>query len=186
MVYPLTSQDGTRWTLRVPYNMEPVEGTVKMMGYVKDTVPSIPIATVHAWSDSKDGDGVGTPYILMDWIEGSTLEWNANFPPLEARQKVMAQLAQYTVDMLVHTVPLQSSTNSQSAFDRMLRRIDSRFRRIVSGDLPLFDPIDCLVYRAMAEKKYHISSLDNFLFPLMHTDLVGSNFLVDGDFNITG
>ena len=64
----------------------------------------------------------------------------------------------------------------------MLRRIDSRLRRIFNCDFPSFDPIDYLIYRAMAEEKYHISSLDTLLFPLMHTDLNPRNILVDGDF----
>ena len=38
----------------------------------------IPIATVDAWLKSEDGYGVGTPYMLLDWIEGRTLEWNAS------------------------------------------------------------------------------------------------------------
>jgi len=167
--------------------MVPVEPTVTTMDYVKNTVPTIPIATVHAWSDSEKGDGVGTPYILLDWIEGSTLTWNATFPPLEAREKVLAQLAQYSADMLVYTTePIQLSTGTMSALAWTLRRIDSRLRRIFNGDLPLFDPIDCLIYRAMAEEKYHISSLDTLPFPLMHTDLNPRNIPVDGDLNITG
>ena len=165
----------------------PIEPTVTKLAYVKSTVPSIPIATVHAWSDSENGDGVGTPYILLDWIEGSTLTWTATSPPPEAREKVLTQLAQYSADMLVHTIePIQSSTGTVSALSWTLTRIDSRLRRIFNGDLPLFDPIDCLIYRAMAEEKYHISSLDTLPFPLMHTDLNPRNILVDGDFNITG
>ncbi|KXN86150.1 hypothetical protein AN958_10452, partial [Leucoagaricus sp. SymC.cos] len=186
-IYPIIFEDGTSWALRVPHDMTPVEPTVTTMDYVKNTVPTIPIATVHAWSNSENGDGVGTPYILLDWIEGSTLTWTATSPPPKAREKVLAQLAQYSVDMLVHTTePIQSSTGTMSALAWTLRRIDSRLRRIINGDLPLFDPIDCLIYRAMAEEKYHISSLDTLQFPLMHTDLNPRNILVDGDFNITG
>ncbi|PPQ93382.1 hypothetical protein CVT25_007091 [Psilocybe cyanescens] len=68
----------------------------------------------------------------------------------------------------------------------MLRRINSRLTHIFNGDLPLFDPIDCLIYCAMAKEKYHIPSLDALLFPLMHTDLNPRNIVVDGNFNITG
>lgn len=167
--------------------MAAVEPTVITMNYIKNTVPTVPIATVHAWSDSENGDGIGTPYILLDWIEGSTLTWKATFPPPEAREKVLAQLAQYSADMLIHTAePIQSRTSTVSALAWALRRIDSRLRRIINGEFPLFDPIDCLIYRAMAEEKYHISSLDTLPFPLVHTDLNPNNILVDGDFNITG
>ena len=160
-----------------------IEPTVTTMRYVLNTVPSIPVAAVHAWSDSEDGDGVGTPYMLLDWIDGRTLEWNASFPPSAARVKVLAQLAQYTADLLART-PMHAST--QSTLTWILRRIDSRLTRIFTGDLPAFDPIDCLIYRAMAEERYFVPSLDTFAFPLMHTDLGQMNILVDDDFNITG
>ncbi|KAF8962997.1 kinase-like domain-containing protein [Flammula alnicola] len=185
IVYCIAFEDGTRWALRIPYDemLSAVESTVTTMRYVHSTVPDIPIATVHAWSDSEDGDGVGTPYMLLDWIEGRTLEWNASFPPPVARGKVLAQLAQYSAHLLAHTL-MQSST--QSALEWVLRRIDSRLTRIFTGDLPSFDPIDCLIYRAMAEEKYHLLSLDALPFPLMHTDLNRMNILVDDNFNING
>jgi len=77
--------------------------TVTTMRYVQSAVPGMPIATVYAWSDSEDGDGVGTPYMLLDWIEGTVLEWNASFPNPVAREKVLVQLVQYSVDLLVRT-----------------------------------------------------------------------------------
>ena len=55
------------------------------MHYVQSAVP--PLATVHAWSESEDCDGIGTPCMLLDWIEGSTLEWNTPSPL--ARDKVL-------------------------------------------------------------------------------------------------
>ena len=33
------------------------------------------------------------------------------------------------------------------------------------------DPVDCLIYRAMAKDIYFISPLDAFPFPLMHADI---------------
>ena len=72
----------------------PVEHTVITMRYVQHTVPSMPFATVHAWLDSEDGDGVGSPYMLLDWVNGKMLEWDANVPPPAAREKVLGQLAQ--------------------------------------------------------------------------------------------
>jgi len=68
----------------------------------------------------------------------------------------------------------------------MLRRIDSRLTRILTGDLSSFDPLDCLIYRAMAEEKYFVPSLDAPPFPLMHTDLSGMNILVGDNFDVTG
>jgi hypothetical protein len=185
IVNRIVFKDGVIWALRVPYDegQSLVELTVSIMRYVHSTVPSIPVAIVHAWSDSEDGDGIGTPYMLLDWMSGRTLEWNANFPPPSVRGKVLAQLAQYTVDLLVHT-PMHPST--QSALSWILRRVDSRLTRILTGDLPGFDPIDCLIYRAMAEEKYFMPTLDAFPFPLMHTDLGRLNILVDDSFNITG
>jgi Ser/Thr protein kinase RdoA (MazF antagonist) len=185
IVNRIVFEDGIIWALRVQYDEVPVavESTVTTMRYVRDAVPSIPVATVHTWSGSEDGDGVGTPYILLDWTDGRTLEWNASSPPSAARGKVLAQLAQYTADLLART-PVHQGT--QSALTWMLRRIDSRIRRILIGDLSAFDPIDCLIYRAMAEEKYFVPSLDAFPFPLMHTDLNPKNILVDDNFNITG
>jgi len=177
--------DGILWALRIPYDemRSPVECTVTTMGYVQRTVPSIPVATVHAWSDSEDGDGVGTPYMLLDWVDGKTLEWNVNVPPPAAREKVLGQMAQYTVDLLARTA---MHSSPQSALTWILRRIDSRLTRILTGELLGFDPVDCLIYRAMAKEIYFVSSLDAFPFPLMHTDLGRLNILVDDNFNITG
>lgn len=185
IVYPIIFDDGTLWALRIPYEeiRSAVELTMTTMRYVRTTVPSVPIATVHAWSDAEDGDGIGTPYMFLDWIDGKTLEWNINVPPPAARGNVLAQLSRYTADLLART-PLQSSPQPTLAW--MLRRIDSRLIRILTGDLCAFDPIDCLIYRAMAEEKYFVPPLDNFPFPLMHTDLSRMNVLVDDDFNITG
>jgi aminoglycoside phosphotransferase (APT) family kinase protein len=185
IVNRIVFEDGIIWALRFPYDemRSAIEPTVTTMRYVLNTVPSIPVAAVHAWSDSEDGDGVGTPYMLLDWIDGRTLEWNASFPPSAARVKVLAQLAQYTADLLART-PMHAST--QSTLTWILRRIDSRLTRIFTGDLPASDPIDCLIYRAMAEERYFVPSLDTFPFPLMHTDLGQMNILVDDDFNITG
>lgn len=185
IVYCIAFKDGVRWALRVPYDesRSAVALTATTMRYVHSTVPDVPIATVHAWSDSEDGDGVGTPYMLLDWIEGRTLEWNASYPSPIERGKVLAQLARYSTDLLART-PAQSST--QSTLTWMLRRIDSRLTRIFTGDLPSFDPIDCLIYRAMAEERYLVPPLNALPFPLMHTDLGRMNILVDDDFNITG
>jgi aminoglycoside phosphotransferase (APT) family kinase protein len=178
-------EDGTLWALRVPYDEGrlAMESTVSTMRYVRSTVPSIPVAVVHSWSDSEDGDGVGTPYMLVDWTDGRTFEWNESFPPPDIRRKVLAQLAQYTADLLARTL---TYPNTQSTLTWILRRIDSRLRRILTGDLSSFDPVDCLIYRAMAEEKYFVPSLDTFPFPLMHTDLSRFNILVDDNFNITG
>ena len=184
-MYRIVFDDGKLWALRIPYGevRSDVECTVTTMRYVRRALPSVPVATVHAWSDKEDGDGVGMPYILLDWIDGKTLEWNANTPPLAARGKILAQLARHTADFLART-PIQSNTSSALAW--MLSRIDNRFTRILTGDLSTFDPIDCLIYRAMAEEKYFIPSLDALPFPLIHTDLNPLNIIVDDNFNITG
>lgn len=185
LVYCLLFEDGTRWALRVAHEKLPLplEFTATTMRFIHDTIPDMPIANVHAWDDNEDGGGVGTPYMLLDWIEGKTLEWNASFPSQLDRDKVLAQLARYSLEMLTRTT-LQSST--QTALAWILRRVDSRLARIFSGDLPSFDPIDCLIYRAMAEEKYLVRSLNLAPFPLMHTDLSKFNVLVDAEFNITG
>jgi hypothetical protein len=76
IVNPIVFEDGIIWALHVPYDKmrAAVEPTVTTMRYVRDAVPSIPVAIVHAWSDSEDEDGVGTPYILLDWTDDRTLE----------------------------------------------------------------------------------------------------------------
>lgn len=185
IVYCIEFSGGARWALRIPYdeNLGPVESTVKAMRYVRSAAPDIPIAAVHSWSDSEDGDGVGAPYILLDWMEGNTLDWNTSTPPPNAREKVLGQLARYSADLLTRTT---MPSGTQSALEWMLIRIDSRLKRIFQNGLPSFDPIDCLIYRAMAEEMYHVPTLDALPFPFVHTDLSRLNVLVDDDFNITG
>jgi hypothetical protein len=133
------------------------------MRYIRTTVPSVPIAILHAWSNAEDGDGVGTPYMVLDRIDGKTLEWNANVPPPAARRKVLAQLSQYIADFLART-PLQSSP--QSTLSWVLRRTDSRLIRMLTGDLRAFDPIDCLIYWAMTEEKYFVPPLASWFSDL--------------------
>jgi hypothetical protein len=114
------------------------------------------------------------------------LEWSASFPTPFAREKILVQLAQYSVDLLVRT-SLQSSIQSETTLAWMLRIIDNRLKRIFAGDLQAsFDSIDCLIYRAMAEERYHLSSWDALPFPLVHTDLSKLNIVVDDSFNING
>ena len=187
IVFRIAFEDGIRWALRIPYEeLCPTIETVTTMRYVRSTVPDIPIATVRAWSDSEDGDGIGTPYVLLDWIEGNILEWNASSPTPVAREKFLVQLAQYSVDLLVRT-SLHYSTQSKTTLAWMLRIIDSRLKRIFAGDLQgSFDPIDCLIYRAMAEERYHLPSWDTLPFPLVHTNLSKLNIVVDDNFNING
>ena len=80
---------------------------------------------------------------------------------------------------------MYSSPQSESALAWILR-IDSRLRRILVGELLGFDPVDCLIYRAMAKEIYFVSPLGGFPFPLMHTDLGQWNILVDDNYDITG
>jgi hypothetical protein len=63
---------------------------------------------------------------------------------------------------------------------------EARLKRILTGELLAFDPVDCLIYRAIAKELYFVSALDAFPFPLMHTDLGRFNNLVDDNFNIAG
>ena len=154
------------------------------MHYVKRAVPDIPIAIVHTFSDSKDGDGVGLPYILLDWIEGQTLEdWSSDSPSGPQRRKVLAQLARITVDLLRYTSEVEGSG---STLAWMRRRVNAKLKRILTGDLTSFDPVDCLIYAAMAEKRYLVGHLDGLPFPLMHADLSKLNIIVDNEYNITG
>ncbi|KAF8801729.1 hypothetical protein BYT27DRAFT_7245029 [Phlegmacium glaucopus] len=86
------------------------------MSRLQSTISDMPIATVYAWSDSEDGDGVGTPYMLLDWIEGRVLEWNESFPTPVAREKV---LVQYSVDLLIELGVMPISTRSFLANPRL-------------------------------------------------------------------
>ena len=114
------------------------------------------------------------------------MEWNGNFSILVAREKVLVQLAHYSANLLVRT-SLQSSTQSETTLAWMLRIIDDRLKHIFAGDLQTsFDPIDCLIYRAMAEERYHLPSWDTLPFPLVHADLSKLNIVVDDNFIING
>ena len=90
IVYPIAFEDGKRWALRIPYDeLCPTIETVTTMHYVHSTVPDMPIATVRAWSDSEDGDGVGTPYMLLDGLKETF--WSGMQNILVAREKVLVQ-----------------------------------------------------------------------------------------------
>lgn len=77
---------------------------------------------MHAWSDSEGGDSVWTPYMLLDWIDGNTLECSAKVPPPTAKRNVLAQLAQCSADLLVlHTyvIPHSVGTVMDAKEDRL-------------------------------------------------------------------
>lgn len=83
------------------------------------------------------------------------------------------------MDLLVRTA---MHSSPQSALTCILRRIDSRLKPILTGELIAFDPVDCLIYRVVAKEIYFVSALD-----ALSTDAHRPwAILVDDNFNIAG
>lgn len=98
------------WAAKIPFDQEcPFYGiSVQPLELLANWHPQIPAPRVHGYVDvdqeEEEGEGeskVGVVYMLMEWIDGKPMQpWSLNEPPVEARCKVLDQIAVLMPGML--------------------------------------------------------------------------------------
>lgn len=100
LVYPLSFPDGRKWVARVPhpksFDMTLMQSSIYTTRLIRERT-TIPIPTIHAYDTSSNNE-LGTPYILMDFLEGVSLGlvWkDGNVVDDAARRHIFEQIAGY-------------------------------------------------------------------------------------------
>lgn len=76
--------------------------SVKPLQYIAQNFPDLPAPRVHSFSEYGHESPVGAAYMLLDWIDGSPLEpWSLDAPPVVTRHKVLSQLANFIIQMIL-------------------------------------------------------------------------------------
>lgn len=96
----------TRWAARIPHDQDfPfVDFCVRPLEFLAKNHPGVPAPRVHSYFDVDTGgtNPVGVAYMLLDWIEGSQMQpWSIDDPPPSKRMKVLDQLAEIIVELLL-------------------------------------------------------------------------------------
>lgn len=95
------------WAARIPkdqkYSFRDI--SIKPLEVIARRHPRIRAPRLHGYVDAgtctTDNNPVGVAYMLLDWIEGKTMQpWSEDHPPTRLRQKFLDQLADITWEML--------------------------------------------------------------------------------------
>lgn len=93
------------WAARIPKDQEYSfrDVAIRPLELVARRHPRIRAPRIHGYVDAgATGDNpVGVAYMLLDWIEGKTMQpWREDHPPTHLRQKFLHQLADFAWEML--------------------------------------------------------------------------------------
>ncbi|KAF2400119.1 hypothetical protein EJ06DRAFT_530869 [Trichodelitschia bisporula] len=75
---------------------------------------------------------VGYPFLVLTWVEGSTLRWGENVPPQPQRDELLWQLAAIQLS-LIHCTQEEGSVTANEFFQRLIK---SRRTRVLEGKRP--------------------------------------------------
>lgn len=97
---------GNTWAARIPFDQEWsfYEMSIQPLEYFAHNHPEIPAPRVHGYVDggTEEETLVGVAYMLIDWLDSSHLKpWSLTEPPIAERHKVLDQIADMMLDMLL-------------------------------------------------------------------------------------
>ncbi|KFA80607.1 hypothetical protein S40288_11660 [Stachybotrys chartarum IBT 40288] len=135
------------------------------------------------------------PFLVLNWVEGETLRWDANFPPQPLRNKVLSQIALLQLFLLECTqksgMPTyrnewslsnrkQESMTAEAFFQR---RLQNRHRRVLEGKIPGLSQQDCFDQQALLGQVLG-PDRDCKVFAVHHGDIKPANIVIDENHNI--
>ncbi|KAF2971908.1 hypothetical protein GQX73_g1760 [Xylaria multiplex] len=119
------------------------------------------------------------PFIVLTWIEGSRLSWNASVPKQPHRDDLLRQMASIQLSLIECTLENRSTT-AKAYFERLLK---NRHIRVREGKLPDISNQDCVDQQGFLD---HVlgQEQDSTIFAIEHGDLKPDNIIIDNKFNI--
>jgi Phosphotransferase enzyme family len=201
VVVPIKFKDGTIWAARLAN--EDCEGllgkSLNVLNYIEKNCPDVTAPRVKA-ADVLDNK-VGVAYLLLDWIDGVSLEdWSPCFPVREDRHFILDGVADYLLSLWSCTTECETLTSAagnltlsglnlgnhslRSVTSWFIEQLDRGMRRYFNGNRKV-DVIDLLIQLSLVSK-YVVSEYDNGPFVLAHEDLTCRNLIVNDKFQLQG
>lgn len=112
-IYKVNFSDES-WSVRIPHVQSSFDGAIKtsvghqIISFVereRDVIQEVG-KSGFPWAPTLLGlsltfeNGIGRPFILLSWIEGSHLQWTELDPPRPVRDKILRQVAQIHMNLL--------------------------------------------------------------------------------------
>ena len=209
----LISFDGhpSRWAAYIPNNLsheeydhEGVEYCLsnerRTLEFLAKEAPHLPVPRIHAYSLTSDAP-VDVPFLILDWIEGSSLEpFTDVWPPLALRRSLLDDLSDFLLDLWACSVEGATDLHfwGNVCIDHFLRvdvpdgtppgqgvsteawltaSLDRALRRNIRNR-DIHKTIIYLVQRSMIPHMI-VREYNHFRWVLAHFDLHAGNIIVD-------
>jgi aminoglycoside phosphotransferase (APT) family kinase protein len=206
------------WAARIPlYQDVPLYTiSVQPLEFVARNLPQVFAPRVHGYADVGTGkeNSVGVSYMLLDWIDGASLQpWHLYSPSRSAKEKFIGQLVDQMLEMFLGTtvregivfygqsllppaglvsrpncdigVPSGTARNTPVTTTVWLTESVDRGLRRSLRQKKTSDAIDYLIQRSMIPR-YIASEHENSPWVVVHGDLHNGNIIVDDDLNLCG
>ncbi|EHK21060.1 uncharacterized protein TRIVIDRAFT_202272 [Trichoderma virens Gv29-8] len=119
------------------------------------------------------------PFIILTWIEGSTLTWDDDFPRQPLRDVLLGQIASIQLSLI--TCTLENRSTSAAAFFQ--RRMGNRLAQVREGRIPGLSEKNCIEQQALVSQVLGEDQNDT-AFAVEHGDIKPNNIIIDQDYNI--
>ncbi|KAL5606855.1 uncharacterized protein BROUX77_004048 [Berkeleyomyces rouxiae] len=192
VLYVLQGTSRQRYSLRIPTHLshhskdDIVRAVQHQVGLLRRLADSGFSWSPRLMAESTEFDNpLGSPYMVVGWIEGRPLRWNDTSPSdRRLRNKVLWQMADIILELAMCT---QETRCGHTASSYTTELIDREVMCVSRGEYPDITRTlrDCFIQRALVHRAFQgvpeISS-----FSLSHESLSAENILVDDNYNIVG
>ncbi|RMZ38752.1 hypothetical protein CA14_003746 [Aspergillus flavus] len=180
-VLKVVFEDSVQWAARLchdPNNWKYELRAVKMFQHIKQTHPDIRAPSVFFKAEH--------PVLYSEWVTGKSLKvWNSQIP-LNKRQTLLKDLAEFLLQLWTTAVPPDFMPEQKPRYSAWLTEsLDRGLRRTLTGTARWGDAIDYLIMRSMIPK--YAGDYDKYTdVGFVHGDLKAYNIIKDDDFHLTG
>ncbi|RAQ70178.1 hypothetical protein COH20_001125 [Aspergillus flavus] len=180
-VLKVVFEDSVQWAARLchdPNNWKYELRAVKMFQHIKQTHPDIRAPSVFFKAEH--------PVLYSEWVTGKSLKvWNSQIP-LNKRQTLLKDLAEFLLQLRTTAVPPDFMPEQKPRYSAWLTEsLDRGLRRTLTGTARWGDAIDYLIMRSMIPK--YAGDYDKYTdVGFVHGDLKAYNIIKDDDFHLTG